>query len=122
MARFDGRSAIVTGGALGIGGGCARRIAADGGSVLIVDVNEEASASTVKEIRAVGGTVESMVGNVAEESVAAEMVEKAVAATRQLAKRQCTWLRSWPELNRLDADDPKLLPEALKLLGSASIS
>ncbi|MGL4837156.1 MAG: tRNA (adenosine(37)-N6)-dimethylallyltransferase MiaA, partial [Shewanella sp.] len=27
------------------------------------------------------------------------MVEKAVAATRQLAKRQLTWLRSWPELN-----------------------
>ena len=44
MGRFDGRSAIVTGGALGIGGGCARRIAADGGSVLIVDVNESAGA------------------------------------------------------------------------------
>lgn len=26
------------------------------------------------------------------------MVEKSVAATRQLAKRQITWLRSWPEL------------------------
>ena len=28
----------------------------------------------------------------------AEMVEKGVAATRQLAKRQLTWLRSWPDL------------------------
>jgi tRNA dimethylallyltransferase len=27
-----------------------------------------------------------------------EAVEKAVAATRQLAKRQLTWLRKWPEL------------------------
>ncbi|MDB6063707.1 MAG: tRNA delta-isopentenylpyrophosphate transferase [Verrucomicrobiaceae bacterium] len=27
-----------------------------------------------------------------------EMIEKGIAATRQLAKRQCTWLRSWPEL------------------------
>ena len=66
MGRFDGRSAIVTGGALGIGGGCARLLAADGASVLIVDVNEQAAASTVDEIRSAGGTAEFMVGNVAE--------------------------------------------------------
>ncbi|MFQ6371654.1 tRNA (adenosine(37)-N6)-dimethylallyltransferase MiaA [Shewanella sp. YIC-542] len=33
----------------------------------------------------------------------AEMTEKAVAATRQLAKRQLTWLRGWPELNWLES-------------------
>jgi tRNA dimethylallyltransferase len=31
------------------------------------------------------------------------MREKAIAATRQLAKRQLTWLRSFPDLLRLDA-------------------
>lgn len=30
------------------------------------------------------------------------LVEKGVAATRQLAKRQLTWLRSWPELTWLE--------------------
>jgi tRNA dimethylallyltransferase len=33
--------------------------------------------------------------------------EKGIAATRQLAKRQLTWLRSWPEIEAFDclADD-----------------
>lgn len=30
------------------------------------------------------------------------MVEKSVVATRQLAKRQLTWLRGWPDLNWLE--------------------
>ena len=33
-----------------------------------------------------------------------EMQEKGVIATRQLAKRQLTWLRGWPELNWLYTD------------------
>lgn len=33
-----------------------------------------------------------------------EMCEKAIAATRQLAKRQMTWLRSWPDVAWIDAD------------------
>ena len=84
MGRFDGRGAIVTGGALGIGGGCARRIAADGGSVLIVDVNESAGANTVKEIRAAGGKAEFMAGDVSKQSTAEEMVETAVSSFGRL--------------------------------------
>lgn len=34
-----------------------------------------------------------------------EMIEQGIAATRQLAKRQLTWLRSWPELNWLKTED-----------------
>lgn len=33
------------------------------------------------------------------------MIEKGLAATRQLAKRQHTWLRSWPDLHRLILDE-----------------
>lgn len=44
------------------------------------------------------------------------MVEKGIIATRQLAKRQVTWLRSWPDLHTLASGDPNLTNNALKLL------
>lgn len=45
-----------------------------------------------------------------------EMVERGIIATRQLAKRQVTWLRSWPDLHWLDTEDPNLMQSALKIL------
>jgi len=43
------------------------------------------------------------------ESPLDELEGKGVAATRQLAKRQFTWLRSWPELRWLQTDDRQRL-------------
>lgn len=45
-----------------------------------------------------------------------EMVFKGVVATRQLAKRQVTWLRSWKNLHWLESEDPKLIETALSIL------
>lgn len=50
-----------------------------------------------------------------------EMIERGIIATRQLAKRQITWLRSWPELHWLDSDDANLLQSALKILNGNAI-
>lgn len=50
-----------------------------------------------------------------------EMQERGIIATRQLAKRQFTWLRSWEDLHWLDSLACDNLPRALKYLGSASI-
>ncbi|WP_370315708.1 tRNA (adenosine(37)-N6)-dimethylallyltransferase MiaA [Thalassolituus sp.] len=50
-----------------------------------------------------------------------EMVERGIIATRQLAKRQITWLRSWPDLHWLDTDDPDILRNALKILNANAI-
>ena len=41
---------------------------------------------------------------------------KGIVATRQLAKRQVTWLRSWENLAWMDTHDPKLLSNALKMV------
>lgn len=46
---------------------------------------------------------------------------KGIVATRQLAKRQVTWLRSWEKLAWMDTHDPKLLSNALKLVGGGII-
>jgi tRNA dimethylallyltransferase len=37
-----------------------------------------------------------------------EMQDKAIIATRQLAKRQITWLNAWDNLHWFDCDDPNL--------------
>ncbi|RMO87416.1 tRNA dimethylallyltransferase [Pseudomonas syringae pv. philadelphi] len=50
-----------------------------------------------------------------------EMQERGIIATRQLAKRQFTWLRSWEDLHWLDSLASDNLPRALKYLGSVSI-
>lgn len=46
-----------------------------------------------------------------------EMRERGVIATRQLAKRQLTWLRNWPQsIEWLDSQDKNLLERTLSLL------
>ncbi|KNH17852.1 short-chain dehydrogenase [Arthrobacter sp. ZBG10] len=55
MARFDGRVGIITGGASGIGRASAVRFAAEGGSVVIADVQDGPAAQVVAGIEAAGG-------------------------------------------------------------------
>lgn len=51
-----------------------------------------------------------------------EMVERGVIATRQLAKRQFTWLRGWhEEIEWFDSLDPKRSDKLLKHLGPVAI-
>jgi len=63
-------------------------------------------SATVPAMRAVG--YRQMWAHVAGELSLAEAARQAAAATRQLAKRQITWLRSWPELVTFDSLDENL--------------
>lgn len=45
-----------------------------------------------------------------------EMREKGIIATRQLAKRQLTWLRSWPDATWFDSEAKDLLLQILSFL------
>jgi len=44
-----------------------------------------------------------------------EMREKSIAATRQLAKRQLTWLRGWENIYSLDTFSLDNLSKVIKL-------
>lgn len=50
-----------------------------------------------------------------------EMIERGIIATRQLAKRQFTWLRSWADIDWLDSLSCDKMDQALKRLGQLSI-
>src|SRR6476660_5224086 len=58
MKRLDGRVALVTGAASGIGKATARRLADEGAVVLLTDVNEALRATTTEELTASGAKVE----------------------------------------------------------------
>ena len=54
MGEFDGKSVIITGGALGMGGDTAVEFARAGANVTIADMNEIAAASTLERMAAAG--------------------------------------------------------------------
>jgi len=78
MGRFDGQVAIVTGGAQGIGGGVARRLASEGARVLIADIDEPAAKANVDRIRKAGGVAEQVVADVSKHADIRRMVSGSV--------------------------------------------
>lgn len=55
MGIHDGKVVIVTGGALGIGGGASRGFAEEGARVIVADIDPDAGHGAVDEIKADGG-------------------------------------------------------------------
>ena len=78
MERLEGRVALVTGAASGIGKATARRLADEGAAVLLTDVNESLGATTTEELRAAGARVDFLRHDVASEADWEAAVAKAV--------------------------------------------
>lgn len=78
MSRFAGRAAIVTGGAAGIGGATARRLAQDGASVLVADIDLPAAQANAERIRDAGNIAEAFAADVGSHDDIAAMVSRAV--------------------------------------------
>ena len=54
MTRFQGKVAVVTGGANGIGAACVRRLSAEGASVIIADVDAADAEQVADQVREAG--------------------------------------------------------------------
>jgi NAD(P)-dependent dehydrogenase (short-subunit alcohol dehydrogenase family) len=78
MGRLDGKVALVSGGATGMGGASSKLFAAEGASVAIVDKNLKAAQATAEEIGKAGGAAIAIQADVA----LASDVNAAVAAAR----------------------------------------
>jgi len=57
MERLTGRVAMVTGGANGIGRGCALRFAQEGAALAVIDREEDTLAELTREVEYAGGTI-----------------------------------------------------------------
>jgi len=77
-ARFAGRVALVTGAGRGIGRATAIRLAADGATVLVNDVNAAGIDETLEAIAGAGGTAVPATADVTSEAAVAEVVDAAV--------------------------------------------
>ena len=77
--RLEGKIAVVTGAARGIGAACARRFAAEGADVVIADILEEKGEATAQAIRDEGGSAAFVPCDTGEGPEARALIEETLA-------------------------------------------
>ena len=78
MGTLQGRSALVTGAARGIGRAIALRYAREGAKLTVVDIDEAGAKSVAAEIAALGGTVAAFKVDIGDPAQSVAMVARAV--------------------------------------------
>src|SRR3984893_4177672 len=88
MARFDGKGAIITGSASGMGRAAAARLAGEGGAVGVADVSVEGGAASVLECKHNGGRAIFQKTDVSAEAEIKALVARAV---KEFGRLDITW-------------------------------
>ena len=84
MNRFEDKVALITGGASGLGLAVARRLAAEGASILVVDWNHDAVDATVGLLEEAGARAAGVRGDVSDAATALAAIELAGSAFGRL--------------------------------------
>jgi 3-oxoacyl-[acyl-carrier protein] reductase len=80
MLRFDAQTAIITGGAQGIGFAIAQRLAGEGAKVWLMDSNANLLSKAVDQITSKGGKAAGVMVDITDEFSVSEEFEKVIAA------------------------------------------
>jgi NAD(P)-dependent dehydrogenase (short-subunit alcohol dehydrogenase family) len=84
MMRYEGKTALITGGTMGIGLGAALRLASEGANIVITGRRPEPGADAIAQIEAVGGQARFVQGDVAKTEDAERMVAETLEAFGRL--------------------------------------
>ena len=84
MKRFENQSAIITGGAEGLGKGIAERIASEGGKVFLFDINQSLLEKTITDFKNKGFYAEGYVVDVSSGSSVVDGIRKVEEKTGQI--------------------------------------
>src|SRR5215469_13142057 len=105
MRRYEGRTALVTGGGSGIGEACCLRLAAEGARVAVLDLNAAAAQEVCDQITEEGGVAIAITVDVADPAA----VDAAVAeVVRRLGPLKLA-------VNNAGIGGPRLPPEQASL-------
>jgi len=107
MQGFDGKTAIVTGAASGIGRASAERLASEGASVVVADVDDEGGAETVASIEDAGGDATFVEVDVTDAASVENMVDVAVDTygSLELAHNNAGILTGFDAVTDIEEDD-----------------
>jgi NAD(P)-dependent dehydrogenase (short-subunit alcohol dehydrogenase family) len=77
--RYQGKTAVVTGGASGIGAAIVRRLAGEGAAVAVSDLNADSARKLADEVQKGGGRAIAVATDVGDEAAVRTLVDRTVA-------------------------------------------
>ena len=84
MKRFEGQVAVISGGADGLGKSIAERIASEGGTVALLDVNKQFLKKTVDEFKSRGFEASGYIVDISSEEMVRQSFEQVEAAYHKI--------------------------------------